>query len=98
MKRKNGDASLESKRRAILAHMAATRAELSACCHLIEVLQRKSRSGQGIGLPSIAGPTGTAIGVALAGCVILGPRRVAMTACRAALVALIGRASREIVR
>ncbi|WP_249043944.1 hypothetical protein [Burkholderia diffusa] len=49
-------------------------------------------------LPTLGGSTGAAVAVALAGFVILGPRRLVTTAVRAGLVALIGQMTREIMQ
>ncbi|WP_230942148.1 hypothetical protein [Burkholderia cepacia] len=48
-------------------------------------------------LPTLGGSAVAAVAVALAGFVILGPRRIVTTAVRAGLVALIGRMTRDMV-
>ena len=101
MKRRISDGSPESRRRVLLARMAATRAELSASNHVVETA-RRARSGDiadypAMKLPTLGGSAVAAVAVALAGFVILGPRRIATTAVRAGLVALIGRMTRDMV-
>lgn len=98
MKRRISDGSPESRRRVLLARMAATRAELSASNHVVETA-RRARSGDIADYPAMKLPTlgGSAVAVALAGFVILGPRRIVTTAVRAGLVALIGRMTRDMV-
>ncbi|WP_231752983.1 hypothetical protein [Burkholderia sp. TSV86] len=49
-------------------------------------------------LPNLGGSAGVAIAVALVGCVVLGPRRLVMTAARAGLAALVGRMARDAVQ
>ncbi|MPV61417.1 hypothetical protein CFB46_34620 [Burkholderia sp. HI2761] len=102
MRCKIPDGSPESMRRVLLARMAATRAELSASNQVVE-LTRRTRFGDvteypTMKLPTLDGSTGAAIAVALAGFVILGPRRLVTTAIQAGLVALIGRMTRDIVQ
>ncbi|KVU53595.1 hypothetical protein [Burkholderia cepacia] len=104
MKRRISDGSPESRRRVLLARMAATRAELSASNHVVETA-RRARSGDIADYPAMKLPTlggsavaaVAAVAVALAGFVILGPRRIVTTAVRAGLVALIGRMTRDMV-
>ncbi|KVF78308.1 hypothetical protein QZM18_04425 [Burkholderia diffusa] len=102
MKRRIPDDSPESMRRVLLARMAATRAELSASNQVVE-MTRRARSGDiaeypVMRLPTLGGSTGAAVAVALAGFVILGPRRLVTTAVRTGLVALIGQMTREIMQ
>lgn len=93
------DRAPESRRRMLLAHMAATRAELYASNHVIEMTRQTSltdNTGHSLmKLPAIGGSTGAAIAVALAGLVVMGPRRLIMTAVRAVVVGLIGRMVRD---
>lgn len=85
----------ESRRRMLLARMAATRAELSASNHVIEMTRRTSLTANPghplMKLPAIGGSTGAAVAVALAALVVIGPRRLILTAVRAGLVGLLGR-------
>ncbi|WP_175969329.1 hypothetical protein [Burkholderia sp. BCC0322] len=102
MKSRIPDGSPESMRRVLLARMAATRAELSASNHVAE-MTRRGRPGDiaeypAVKLPTLGGSTGAAVAVALAGFVILGPRRLVTTAVRAGLVTLIGRMTRDIMQ
>lgn len=90
----------EAQRRALLARMAATRAELSASNHVIEMTGRISGGNAGhasMRLPSVGGASGAAIAVVLAGFAVLGPRRLLTTIVRAGLVSLIGRIARDVV-
>ncbi|NPT39388.1 hypothetical protein [Paraburkholderia xenovorans] len=98
MKRVSGTTP-ESRRRMLLARMAATRAELYASNHVIEMTRLTSLTANigyaPIKLPAIGGSTGAAIAVALAALVVMGPRRLVMTAVRAGLVGLLGRMVRD---
>ncbi|KWF30939.1 hypothetical protein [Burkholderia pseudomultivorans] len=91
----------ESQRRALLARMAATRAELSASNHVIEMTGRISSGGNAghatTRLPSLGGSSGAAIAIVLAGFAVLGPRRLLTTIVRAGLASLIGRMARDVV-
>ncbi|UQP01473.1 hypothetical protein L0Z36_05955 [Burkholderia multivorans] len=91
----------ESQRRALLARMAATRAELSASNHVVGMTGRISGGSSArhalMRLPSLGGSTGAAIAVVLAGFAVLGPRRLLATIVRAGLVSLIGRMARDVV-
>lgn len=101
MKRPASDASPESQRSVLLARMAATRAELAASNHVIELTRQPSArncAGPAMPLPALDGSAGVAIAVALAGLAVLGPRRLVTTAARAGLVAMIGRMMRDIVQ
>ncbi|MCA8090378.1 hypothetical protein LGM65_05675 [Burkholderia anthina] len=102
MKRRTPDGSPESQRSVLLARMAATRAELSASNHVLELTRQPSARDRGshpvVKLPALGGSTGVAIAVALAGLAVLGPRRLVTTAVRAGLVAMIGRMTRDIVQ
>ncbi|WP_107313404.1 hypothetical protein [Burkholderia metallica] len=102
MKSRIPDGSPESRRRVLLARMAATRAELSASNHVVE-MTRRARPGDiavypAMKLPTLGGSTGVAVAVALACLVILGPRRLVTTAVRTGLVTLIGRMTRDIMQ
>lgn len=102
MKRRTPDGSPESQRSVLLARMAATRAELSASNHVLELTRQPSARDRGghpvVKLPALGGATGVAIAVALAGLAVLGPRRLVTTAVRAGLAAMIGRMTRDIVQ
>ncbi|MBM2766594.1 hypothetical protein [Burkholderia anthina] len=102
MKRRTPDGSPESQRSVLLARMAATRAELSASNHVLELTRQPSARDRGghpvVKLPALGGATGVAIAVALAGLAVLGPRRLVATAVRAGLAAMIGRMTRDIVQ
>ncbi|AXK65054.1 hypothetical protein [Burkholderia sp. IDO3] len=102
MKRRTPDGSPESQRSVLLARMAATRAELSASNHVLELTRQPSARDRGghpvVRLPALGGATGVAIAVALAGLAVLGPRRLVTTAVRAGLAAMIGRMTRDIVQ
>ncbi|MDS0857121.1 hypothetical protein NUV25_05335 [Burkholderia pseudomultivorans] len=91
----------ETQRRALLARMAATRAELSASNHVIGMAGRISSGSNAVHaplrLPSLGGSAGAAVAVVLAGVAVLGPRRLLTTIVRAGLVSLIGRMARDIV-
>ncbi|WP_254209549.1 hypothetical protein [Burkholderia multivorans] len=91
----------ESQRRALLARMAATRAELSASNHVVGMTGRISGGSSArhalMRLPSLGGSTGAAIAVVLAGFAVLGPRRLLATIVRAGLISLIGRMARDVV-
>jgi hypothetical protein len=95
------DMAPESRRRMLLARMAATRTELCASNHVIEMARQTSLAANTghplMKLPAIGGSTGAAIAVALAALVVMGPRRLVMTAVRAGLVGLIGRMVRDAV-
>lgn len=82
--------------------MAATRAELAASNHVLEMTRQTSRGDDSVypalKLPTLDGSAVAAIAVALAGFVILGPRRLVTTAARAGLAALIGRMTQDIVQ
>ncbi|QQK03721.1 MULTISPECIES: hypothetical protein [Burkholderia] len=104
MKRRTPDGSPESQRSILLARMAATRAELSASNHVLELTRQPSARDRGghpvVKLPALGGSTGVAIAVAvaLAGLAVLGPRRLVTTAVRAGLVAMIGRMTRDVAQ
>ncbi|QTD88439.1 hypothetical protein [Burkholderia anthina] len=104
MKRRTPDGSPESQRSVLLARMAATRAELSASNHVLELTRQPSARDRGghpvVKLPALGGATGVAIAIAvtLAGLAVLGPRRLVTTAVRAGLAAMIGRMTRDIVQ
>lgn len=100
----------ESRRRVLLARMAATRAELCAANRVVETTRRAWGSGSG-GQPvsvraalrtltafrTLAAPGGAALAVALVGIVAMGPRRLVVTAVRAGLAALVTRMVRDAV-
>ncbi|MGS0892156.1 hypothetical protein ACVBGC_06280 [Burkholderia stagnalis] len=75
---------------------------MSASNHVLEMTQQTARGDDAVHpalkLPTVGGSAVAAIAVALAGFVILGPRRLVTTAARAGLVALIGRMTRDIVQ
>ncbi|KVE36422.1 hypothetical protein WS68_00330 [Burkholderia sp. TSV86] len=103
MKRRAAERSPEAQRRVLLARMAATRTELSSSNRVIDMTRPISAGGNTAGyramtLPNLGGSAGVAIAVALVGCVVLGPRRLVMTAARAGLAALVGRMARDAVQ
>lgn len=102
MKNRTPNRSQESTRRVLLARMAATRAELAASNHVVD-MARRGRSGDNsepseMKTPFLGVPSGVAVAVVLAGYLALGPRRLVTTALRAGLVAMIGRLTRAIVQ
>lgn len=86
----------------VRARMAATRAELLASNHVVETTRQawrlKSPPIDLVKLPTIAGSSGLALAVTLAGLVVLGPQKVLGTFVRVGTLGLLTRAVRNAIR